>query len=57
MFPIFNVNDKIIGFGARRINEDVNPKYLNSPDTLVYNKSKNLYALNIAKKSKKVNVI
>lgn len=57
MFPIFNVNDKIIGFGARRINEDVNPKYLNSPDTLVYNKSKNLYALNIAKKSKKDFVI
>ena len=57
MFPIFNVNDKIIGFGARRIDENVMPKYLNSPETLVYNKSKNLYALNIAKKSKKDYVI
>ncbi len=57
MFPIFNVNDKVIGFGARRIDENVNPKYLNSPETLVYNKSKNLYALNVAKKSKKDYVI
>ncbi|MBE7053723.1 MAG: DNA primase [Ruminococcaceae bacterium] len=57
MFPIFNVNDKIIGFGARRIDENVMPKYLNSPETLVYNKSKNLYALNLAKKSKKDFVI
>lgn len=57
MFPIFNVNEKVIGFGARRIDESVNPKYLNSPETLVYNKSKNLYALNVAKKSKKDYVI
>lgn len=57
MFPIFNVNDKVIGFGARRIDENQNPKYLNSPETLVYNKSKNLYALNIAKKARKDFVI
>ena len=52
MFPIFNANDKAIGFGARRITEDVNPKYLNTADTLIYNKSKNLYSLNVARRSK-----
>ncbi len=57
MFPIFNINDKVIGFGARRITEDVNPKYLNTSDTLIYNKSKNLYALNIARRSKKSEII
>lgn len=57
MFPIFNINDKVIGFGARRITEDVNPKYLNTSDTLIYNKSKNLYSLNIARRSKMSEII
>ncbi len=57
MFPIFNVHDKIIGFGARRITEGSGPKYLNSPETLIYNKSKNLYGLNIARKSKSKEII
>lgn len=57
MFPIFNINDKVIGFGARRITEDVNPKYLNTSDTLIYNKSKNLYSLNVARRAKKGEVI
>lgn len=57
MFPIFNINDKVIGFGARRITEDVNPKYLNTSDTLIYNKSKNLYSLNVARRAKKSEII
>lgn len=51
MFPIINIRGEVIGFGGRVL-DDSQPKYLNSPDTPVYNKSRNLFALNIAKKSK-----
>ena len=51
MFPIIDVRGSVIGFGGR-VMDDSTPKYLNSPDTPVYNKSRNLFALNIAKKSK-----
>jgi DNA primase len=51
MFPIFNSYDKVIGFGARVLNDGQMPKYLNSPDTPVFSKGKNLYGLNLAKKS------
>lgn len=51
MFPIINVRGEVIGFGGRVL-DDSEPKYLNSPDTPVYNKSRNLFALNLAKKSK-----
>lgn len=51
MFPIINIRGEVIGFGGRVL-DDSSPKYLNSPDTPVYNKSRNLFALNIAKKSK-----
>lgn len=56
MFPIFNINNRIIGFGGRVL-DDSKPKYLNSPETLVFNKSKNLFSLNIAKASRKNEVI
>lgn len=48
MFPIFDLRGNVIAFGGRAIGGE-NPKYMNSPETLVYSKSKNLYALNIAK--------
>ncbi len=51
IFPIINLKKEVIGFGGR-IMDNGQPKYMNSPDTLVYNKSKNLFALNLAKKSK-----
>ncbi len=51
MFPIINVRGTVIGFGGR-IMGDGEPKYLNSPESSVFNKRKNLYALNIAKSSK-----
>lgn len=51
MFPIIDVRGNVIGFGGRVLG-DAKPKYLNSPDTVIYNKSRNLFALNIAKKSK-----
>lgn len=56
IFPIIDVRGNVIGFGGR-VMDDSNPKYLNSPDTPVYNKSRNLFALNIAKTSKAGRVI
>ncbi|HCC06669.1 MAG TPA: DNA primase [Clostridiales bacterium] len=52
IFPIFDVHDKVIGFGGRIIDKG-EPKYLNSPETDVFNKRLNLYGLNIARKSRK----
>lgn len=51
IFPIINLKKEVIGFGGR-IMDNGQPKYMNSPDTLVYNKSKNLFGLNLAKKTK-----
>ena len=51
MFPIIDVRGNIIGFGGR-VMDDSTPKYLNSPETIIFNKRKNLFGLNLAKKSK-----
>jgi len=51
MFPIIDVRGGVIGFSGR-ILDDGEPKYLNSADTLVFSKSRNLFALNLARKSK-----
>lgn len=48
IFPIFNLSGKVIGFGGRVLDDSL-PKYINSPETLVYNKGSNLYNLNFAK--------
>lgn len=56
MFPIININNKVIGFGGR-VMGDGEPKYLNSPETAVFDKGRNLYGLNIAKNSRKNNII
>lgn len=48
IFPIFNLSGKVIGFGGRVLDDSL-PKYINSPETLVYNKGSNLYSLNFAK--------
>lgn len=56
MFPIINTNNKVIGFGGR-VMGDGEPKYLNSPETVVFDKGRNLYGLNIAKNSRKNNII
>ena len=52
MFPIMDINNHVIAFGGR-VMGDGEPKYLNSPETLVFEKSKNLYGLNVARKSRK----
>ena len=50
IFPIFNSRGEVLAFGGRIIDDEINqPKYLNSPDTMVYDKSDNLYGLNWAK--------
>ncbi len=52
MFPIMDVHDKVIGFGGR-VMGDGEPKYLNSPETKIFDKSRNLYGLNLARKTRK----
>ena len=52
MFPIMDVNNKVIGFGGR-VMGDAKPKYLNSPETVIFDKSRNLYGLNFARTAKK----
>ena len=52
MFPIMDGNSKVIGFGGR-VMGDGEPKYLNSPETPIFDKSRNLYALNYARQSRK----
>lgn len=56
MFPIMDVNSKVIGFGGRVMGQG-EPKYLNSPETEVFDKGKNLYGLNIARRCRKKNLI
>ena len=51
MVPIIDVRGAIIAFGGRVL-DDSKPKYINSPETMVYHKSRTLFALNVAKKSK-----
>ena len=52
MFPIMDANNRVIGFGGR-VMGDGEPKYLNSPETKIFDKSRNLYGLNIARHSRK----
>lgn len=56
MFPIMDINNRVIGFGGR-VMGDAKPKYLNSPETKLFNKSKNLFGLNYAKLGKRKNII
>ena len=51
MFPIIDVRGNVIGFGGRVL-DDGTPKYLNTSETIIFNKRKNLFGLNLAKKSK-----
>lgn len=56
IFPIMDINNKVIGFGGR-VMGDAKPKYLNSPETKLFDKSRNLYGLNVARTSRKPNMI
>ena len=52
MFPILDRNNRVIAFGGR-VMGDAKPKYLNSPETMVFDKSRNLYGLNVARTTRK----
>lgn len=56
MFPIMDANNRVIGFGGR-VMGDGEPKYLNSPETRIFDKSRNLFGLNYAKRGKHKNMI
>lgn len=56
IFPILDVNMRVIGFGGRVIGEG-EPKYLNSPETELFDKSRNLFGLNFAKRSRQKQMI
>lgn len=56
MFPVFDVRGNVVGFGGRKLDGE-GAKYLNSPESIVYNKGKILYALNFAKKNTKDYII
>ncbi len=56
MFPIMDVNHRVIGFGGRVMGEGM-PKYLNSPETMLFDKSRNLYGLNFARASRKSSLL
>ncbi|MEG2000098.1 MAG: DNA primase [Evtepia sp.] len=56
MFPIMDLRTHVIGFGGRVLDDGV-PKYLNSPDTVIFNKSNHLFALNLAKNTKQGRLI
>ena len=56
MFPIMDANNRVIGFGGR-VMGDAKPKYLNSPETKIFDKSRNLYGLHLARSSRRKNLI
>ena len=56
VFPIFDTRDRVIGFGGRVLDNSL-PKYVNSPENIVYHKGRNLYGMNVAKKEKLDSVI
>ncbi|MCL2254106.1 MAG: DNA primase [Lachnospiraceae bacterium] len=56
IFPIQDLNHRVVGFGGRVMGEG-EPKYLNSPETIVFDKSRNLYGLNFARTSRKNHLI
>lgn len=53
MFPIMDANNKVVAFGGR-VMGDGEPKYLNSPETMIFNKSRTLYGLQLARRTKKI---
>ena len=56
IYPIMDANSHVIGFGGR-VMGDGKPKYLNSPETKIFDKSRNLYGLNLARSSRRKNLI
>ncbi|MBP5166420.1 MAG: DNA primase [Oscillospiraceae bacterium] len=53
MFPVIDVRGEVLGFSGRTLEDDAEPKYLNSPETLVFSKRRTLYGINLAKNTKR----
>ena len=56
IFPVIDVRGDVVAFGGRVLDKS-EPKYTNSPETILYSKRRNLYGINLAKKSKRPNII
>ena len=57
IFPVIDIRGEVVGFSGRALNADQEPKYLNSPETLVFAKRRLLFAMNLAKNTKRSNII
>ncbi len=57
VFPVFDLQARVVGFGARQLDPQDQPKYLNSPDTPVFKKSRLLYGMNLARKVSEQGII
>lgn len=57
IFPIIAANGRVVGFGARVLNNEEKPKYINTGDTILYNKRNNLYGLNLQKSGKLADLV
>lgn len=49
IFPIKDEDNKVVAFGGRALDDNIKPKYINTPETMIYSKAKSLYGINIAK--------
>ncbi len=57
IFPVIDIRGEVLGFSGRALNEDQEPKYLNSPETLVFSKRRTLFGMNLAKNTKRGSIL
>lgn len=57
MFPVLDIRGQVLGFSGRALKEDQEPKYLNSPETLVFAKRRSLFGINLAKNTKRDSIL
>ena len=57
IFPVIDIRGEVLGFSGRALNDDQEPKYLNSPETLVFSKRRTLFGMNLAKNSKRGSIL
>ena len=57
IFPVIDIRGEVVGFSGRALNDDQDPKYLNSPETLVFSKRRTLFGMNLAKNSKRGSIL
>ena len=57
IFPVIDIRGEVLGFSGRALNDDQDPKYLNSPETLVFSKRRTLFGMNLAKNTKRGSIL